>query len=238
MKPWLIALLVAAAPQEDCEMAQKPVLYPGSVVSRNSQVRQAALQGAAYETQDPRLFNPATTLDDGLVTTGAFAGNADTLYIARVKGLVNDGDVSFISCTIGTAASGRVGIALYELQYIPERDTVLFRLVPSRSGWVDISASNATRTLSFSAARPYMVKRNSAYAIGVVTSNAVTANAEFADVGSSSIEYGVAVTESGGFPASMNTSVDEDVGFLFHTSSTRVYKCRLGLRGATSMIFY
>lgn len=219
-------------------MAQKPVLYPGAVISRNSQQRQAALQGGAYETQDPRLFNPATTLDDAVVTTAAFPGNADTLYIARVKGLVNDGDVSFISCTIGTAASGRVGMALYELQYVDERSTVLFKLIPTRSGWVDISNSNSTRTLTFPASQPYIVKRNSAYAIGIVTSNAVTANAQFADVGSSAIEYGVAVTESGGFPSEMNTSVDEDVGYLFNTASTRVYKCRMGLRGATSMIFY
>lgn len=219
-------------------MAQKPILYPGAVLSRNSQMRQAAVQGGAYEQSDPKLFNAAVTLDDAVATTGAFPGNADTLYLARVKGLVNDGDVSFLSCTIGTAASGRVGIALYELQYVPERGTILFKLVQERSGWRDLSASSATRTLTFSSSNPYLVRRTGAYAIGVVTSNAVTANAQFADVGSSSIEYGVAVTEDGGFPAEVNTGGDEAEGLLFHTSSTRVYKCRMGLRGATILEFY
>lgn len=113
MKPWLFALLVAAAPQEDCEMAQKPVLYPGSVVSRNSQVRQAALQGGAYAA--PAAANPATrgflgadqtALDDYTFTSGAGVLSRQAIA-GRLGGyLPGDTGVGYLVTWWGVRATG------------------------------------------------------------------------------------------------------------------------------------
>lgn len=120
MKTWLFALLVAAAPQEDCEMAQKPVLYPGSVVSRNSQVRQAALQGGAYSAAS--AAPPATLgfLHTSTRQMDSAAGTTTwTVVAGRVHGFLEDDTVVGYSFgwegTQGVAADTSVFIqvALY-----------------------------------------------------------------------------------------------------------------------------
>lgn len=231
MKPWLFLLLMAASPGEGCDMAQKPILYPGSVLSRNSQMRQAALQGEAYAPNDARVFNhPNTITDKSAITIGAFPGAVDTMYLARVKGIIVGGDVASLSCLLGTGV-GRIGMALYELQFDPVSASMTFVLIPERQGWADISGGGGA-IVSFPKTRPYEIDPRKGYAFGVVTT-VVTANAYYVNP-FNSLQYDPAVTETTGFPERINTNDDT----LSNAAGTRVYSCTVAMRYGGTIDFY
>jgi len=166
MKTWLFALLVAAAPQEDCEMAQKPVLYPGSVVSRNSQVRQAALQGGAYVAMDGRLARVLRTVDE---MHCALVDNPMTANKATFVRLKNDDQAD---TTIGVlfafagipAVSANVGVALYRMEHTGDARYTL-RYVDGTF----VVKTPGSPVVDYELTRPVKMERDQVYVLALVT---------------------------------------------------------------------
>lgn len=147
-------------------MSQTPVLFPGAALSRNSVMRNSALQAGAYASMDAASARLPVTCDEALVTSGANPLTANKARFARLK--LRDNADSVCSSIInihGYTASGThtVGSALYE--YNPQPfgfslalvDGGFFQITGPSSVEVDVPMRNVISLI-----------RTKTYVIGVV----------------------------------------------------------------------
>lgn len=114
-------------------MAQKPVLYPGAVLSRNSQMRQAALQGGAYSAAASAA--PSTLGMFGPDYSSALFNNAPNpeswaLFAGRVRNYLEDDKVVAYSFTwnnvfIGVGSNMYQQVALYTVDMDRKTATIV-----------------------------------------------------------------------------------------------------------------
>lgn len=149
----LVVLALVGVPSqapEACDMAQKPVAYPGAVLSRNSQMRAQALQGAAYA--QAAAASPSTlgfmqsdqvALDNYRDESGALNREA---IAGRVHGyLDNDVVVGYAVTWWGTRATGgSTSVLLKVATYFVDDNGQTLKMVPG-----SLVAQEITTTGSF-----------------------------------------------------------------------------------------
>lgn len=188
-------------------MSQTPVLFPGSVLSRNSVMRNSALQAGAYAAMDASLSRMPSTCDEALVTSGANPLTANKARFARLKFK----DPASINCsmmfnnhgTIG-ASSASVGSAIYE--YRPQ--SFGFTLSFLFGAFSNITGPTTVES-DFNLPGPVMLDHTKAYVVAVVNSNpsAFTTNCQLHQFSSGPDAYTYAqsindVTIATGWPSS------------------------------------
>ena len=151
-------------------MSQRPVLYPGAALSRNSVMRNSALQSSAYVTMDQSMARPPVTCDEGLVTSGNNPLTANKARFARLK-MREDADYSagsiwsYQGSNVGAAVN--VGHALYE--YRPQVNGFDLSLVSGAFLPVNNSLVSAWTVTQILPTVP--LDRTKTYVIGIVNAN-------------------------------------------------------------------
>lgn len=150
-------------------MSQRPVLFPGSVLSRNSVMRNSALQSGAYAVMDASSAKMPATCDEALLTSGANPLTANKARFGRLKFR----DPADITCSIVFNSHGAlgastvtVGTALYE--YRPQPFGFSLSLVSG--GFMSI-VGPLTAESDMVFPQPILLDHTKAYVIGVVNSS-------------------------------------------------------------------
>jgi len=173
MNRLLVVLALVGVPSqapEACDMAQKPIAYPGAVLSRNSQIRMQALQGGAYVPMDSASARLPVSFDESLISTaGVIAADADKAAFARLK-FRDDADftASALAAIFGVPNVGStdVGIAVYEYQ--PTVSGFTLALVFGGFYTQDAADPDVWPTVLIPIPVPFMFDRTKTYVIGAV----------------------------------------------------------------------
>lgn len=150
-------------------MTQKPVLFPGAALSRNSVMRNSALQAGAYAAMDPSMARLPVTCDESVVSAGANPLTANKAMFGRLKFRDDAGFVGASMTSFHGAHSGAdtmVGAALYEYRPQPYG----FSLAFVQGGWKNIVGTTAAETdIPLVPVVPF--DRTKTYVIGVVNAS-------------------------------------------------------------------
>lgn len=150
-------------------MSQKPVLFPGAALSRNSIMRNSAVQASAYVAMDASSARLPVTCDEALVTDGANPLTANRARFARLKLRDPASQVAASITSFHGAHAGAdtvVGAALYE--YRPQQYG--FSLALIQGGFKTIKGVTASETDIL--IQPVVsLNRTKTYVIGVVNAS-------------------------------------------------------------------
>lgn len=159
-------------------MSQNPVLFPGAALSRNSVMRNSAVQASAYVAMDASLARPPVTFDELFaVNNGATTPIlADRPCFSRLKFRDNsDYDCGTVVAMMGTPTSPPVtwGAAVYEYQPLDGGGFCL-RFVTGAFKQMQLGYSYHAMRLP----TPFRFDRKKAYALGLVAdTNALSQSA-------------------------------------------------------------
>lgn len=166
----IVLLLCLMGASGDCEagMSQKPIRYPGTVVSRNSSERQAALQAGAYSRAS--AVGPST-IGFGFTQT-INVGEGGRVYFARVRGLISEDAVTGYQFTWSGENSASPTTVIYSLAlYTVELDNerAVYRIIPETIV-TESRTTSSTATHGFvehyELSKPYMVDPENPLVIG------------------------------------------------------------------------
>lgn len=158
-------------------MSQTPVLFPGAALSRNSVMRNSALQAGAYVAMDASVARLPVTCDEALVTDGANPLTANKARFARLK-MRDDAAFTVASITawhgypMSIGSSSDVGVAIYEYRKQPYGFSL--SLI---AGYFENMQYPGSPSIEFNLNTPMLLDRTKTYVIAVVASNPSALNA-------------------------------------------------------------
>lgn len=151
-------------------MSQNPVLFPGAALSRNSVMRNSAVQASAYVSMDQSLARLPVTCDEALVTAGANPLTANKARFARLKirdNAEHTAGAIWSKQGSNTGSAVNVGHALYE--YRPQINGFDLVLVSGSFLPVNNSLTLSTSGWAVTQITPTVpIDRTKAYVIGIV----------------------------------------------------------------------
>jgi hypothetical protein len=218
----LLLALLGAAPDEACDMANRPVNFPGAQLSRNSQIRNSALQAGAFATPDPGTIRPPTTVpDDIAIQFGNPGATAGRVYFARLKWDQRiDYQIQRFGCSVSNqdATPKKVGNALYRFSI--DNGVATFSLIGGGFQLLPVGGFSSP-----SAVWPtgYTLDRNSQYIGAFYTETAVLGDTEYVIGNVAAPAFLVANDITGGgvaWPQTVTPTADGSVTFL----STRAFR--------------
>jgi hypothetical protein len=224
-------------------MSQTPVLFPGAALSRNSVMRNSAVQASAYVTMDASMARLPVTVDDALTSTGACPLVANKARFARLKfrdpaemtgyGIYN----LYGTMSAGTA---NIGSAIYE--YRPKSRG--FTLVFVQGSFATVTGPSFIESvINFSV--PIKFDRTKTYVVGVVNSapSLFTGNGIIHNISGANdlfVYYQATsdVTIATGWPTTLNFNGAKSAGDFFSTYRSNMFSMAMNVNynGSSSVV--